>query len=436
MALPPLQFPKARCQQSLADFLSTGMRMHWKEAIGSYASRFRNALASSLASANLPSLKKPLRIALVCTLILLAVIILYFVVEKLFIYYFARRFVRDFSEAAGLNRHLADALVWVVFAAVIVFAASLLSFSRSKRLIGAAGVLVLLVSQPVVLWWITKDHSFDRAGNATKCYIVSRDAITCGDRPGIDPVTGRECRPVTPEVAERIDAYQHGKRPAKVVVDEPTFFDLRTGYPIIWFKKMAQNRIEIFDLMGFHPETGDELQPVTREVVELWKQQKARHAPNEVDPHTYPLFDPITGEARAWYRQSDGGDYQFFDRPGFHSQTGEALKPITADVLNAWRAEESKRRHITKVKEPSDSGIQLGDQQCQSTAKVIGTTSPVAPNQEETKLVPDRAVQSGRYRPEPLRHDYRRAWADQQAQFEQRRIATEFLRMVLQRVGR
>ena len=412
--------------------------MHWKDAIKSYASRLRNAWASSLATAKLSSLKKPLRVALLCTLILLAVGIVYFVVEKLFIYYFARRFVRDFGEAAGLNGHLADALVWVVFAAVILFAGWLLSFSRTKRLLGAAGVLVLLVSQPVVLWWITKDHYFDRAGNATKCYIVSRDAITYGARPGIDPVTGRECRPVTPEVAERIDAYQHGKRAAKVVVDEPTFFDLRTGYPIIWFEKTAQGQVELFDLMGFDPETGEELQPVTREVVELWKQQKARHTPNEVDPHTYPLFDPITGEARAWYRQSDSGDYQFFDRPGFHTQTGEALQPITAAVLNSWRAEESKRRHVPGVKESGGPGSELpAGRQGKSTAEIINKGSAVA-NQEEAKLAPyHRLPQSGHLGlPGPLRVERNQAGADRQAQFEQRRLATEFVRMMIQRVGR
>jgi hypothetical protein len=47
--------------------------------------------------------------------------------------------------------------------------------------------------------------TFDpESGTARKCYVVTRDDIRYGERPGIDPATGRECRPVTAEVIERL----------------------------------------------------------------------------------------------------------------------------------------------------------------------------------------------------------------------------------------
>jgi hypothetical protein len=251
--------------------------------------------------------------------------------------------------AWDVNKNLANGLFWIVFASTILFAAYALSFSRTKRVIGIIGVLVLLVGQSLLVWLGTRDQPFDRSGIATKCYVITRDAIIYRERSGVDPATGRECRPVTVEIAERLTAYQQGRRPARVQTDAPVFFDLRTGNPVIWFYQASDGTIELFDLMGFHPETGDELLPITKQVVELWKEQKeqeARRAPQRVDLSKYAPFDQITGKPRVWYRQSEIGDFEFYDRPGYHPQSGEALKIITVEVLNEWRERESKRCYV------------------------------------------------------------------------------------------
>ena len=61
--------------------------------------------------------------------------------------------------------------------------------------------------------------TFDPAsGTARKCYIVTRDDIRYGETLGIDPATGRECRPLTAEVIERLRAYKWGNRPSITVV--------------------------------------------------------------------------------------------------------------------------------------------------------------------------------------------------------------------------
>jgi hypothetical protein len=67
-----------------------------------------------------------------------------------------------------------------------------------------------------------RDSVFDpESQTAIKCYVVTRDDIRYGERPGIDPATGRECRPVTSEVVERLRAYKWGNRPKRIETTDP-----------------------------------------------------------------------------------------------------------------------------------------------------------------------------------------------------------------------
>jgi hypothetical protein len=196
----------------------------------------------------------------------------------------------------------------------------------------------------------TNREAFDPPGTPAKCYIVTRDDIQYGEKAGIDPATGRECRPVTAEVIERIRAYKWGNRPKRIESSDPIFFSLRTGEPVIWYHKNLDGDVELFDLMGFDPETGDELLPINKQVVSFWREQDKkrkeeqnrrsqeadRRAPQPVDPDKYDPFDPITGKARVWYSRDEEGHHQFYDNPGFDPRTGEALAIITRDVLAEW----------------------------------------------------------------------------------------------------
>jgi hypothetical protein len=144
------------------------------------------------------------------------------------------------------------------FAAIIFFAGYAFSFNKRKRMIGALGFLALLVGHSLVL---------SRSDNLmTKCYVVTRDEIKVLNRVGVDPQTGLTCRLLTPEMAEKVREYQGGKRPTKIGGLPVVFFSTLTGEPIVWFTKgTAPHSIELFDLMGFNPRTGEELKPVTRQ---------------------------------------------------------------------------------------------------------------------------------------------------------------------------
>ena len=51
--------------------------------------------------------------------------------------------------------------------------------------------------------------------------------------------------------------------------------------------------------MGFHPETGEELVPITKEVVSLWQEQSKRRPPRQVDLKSHELFDLLGRVARV-----------------------------------------------------------------------------------------------------------------------------------------
>ena len=267
---------------------------------------------------------------------ILAALFLFWFVDKVIYYYLVRSYIDQVADVLDLNKHLINALVLLSFLAVVFFANLIWSFSKQKRRIGIAGIAALLVAHSLVLWIGTRDKNFDPSGTAVKCYVVTRDGtVTYGNRPGIDQATGRQCRPVTPEVVERLEEYRKGRLPQRVAITDPTFFSPLSGESIVWYYQSKQRGIEIFDLMGFHPETGVELIPITKEIVETWRQQPTQRCiPKRVDPEKFPFFDPQTREPRVWYWRDKDGGYEFYDCPGFHTRTGQELLVISQEIAD------------------------------------------------------------------------------------------------------
>lgn len=275
-------------------------------------------------------------------------------------YWMAKSYVQEVVDVFDLSPYLARALVLLSFILGSYLLGLAVSFSKTKRLIGFYGMVGVIVVHSVILWVGSRGTIVGR------CYVVTKETVHYGERPGIDPATGRPCRPVTAELAERLRAYETGARPKRIEGGEPVFFDLRTGEPAIWFVRSKGNGIELFDLMGFHPSTGEELLPITKEVVEEWRAQVARRAPQRVDPAGVTPFDPLTGEARLWYKHDASGAFVFFDRPGFDPETGEKLVKADPGVIDAYKKQIADQNSpkcyiITKdAKAPVRYGNRLG----------------------------------------------------------------------------
>ena len=203
------------------------------------------------------------------------------------------------------------------------------------------GEALAIITRDILAEW----NKSRRQQTSQSCYVITKDRnhpVQYRDHPGIDPDTGRQCRLVTPELVERLREYEKGNRPNRIK-GEPTFFDLRTGEPVIWYYKNQKGEIEIFDLMGFHPDTGDELLPVTKEVAALWQEQSKRRPPKLVDWKNYELFDPLTGEPRVWYWRSEDGNYEFYDNDGYHPRTGERLISLSREAASKIVKEAEER---------------------------------------------------------------------------------------------
>jgi hypothetical protein len=208
-----------------------------------------------------------------------------------------------------------------------------------------SGEPLSIISRDVInTWQESLKKSFQKA-----CYVITRDAeepVRYGNEPGFNAISGRQCRELTPEIAMRVREYEKGNRPKRIDAVEPAFFDSHTGEPIVWYFRDKTGNLDIFDLMGFHPETGEELLPISKDIVNLWQSQRngrntpaARTAPQRIDPDKYSFFDPVTGESRVWYWRSESGDYAFYDSPGFQPRTGDPLQLISKDVIAKWKRE-------------------------------------------------------------------------------------------------
>jgi hypothetical protein len=261
-------------------------------------------------------------------------------VDKLFVYFLARSYVEDVAEVFDLNKHLAKAISFVIFVAAVYLIGKTFSRSRASRRIGYLGIVGLLIGHSLLLWIGT------RIPPLNKCFVLTHDGeVLYREHPGIDPMTGRHCRPVTPELIYRLEEYRKGRRPQRIASDDPTFFDPRSGEPSVWYFKEKDGTIELYDLMGFHPGTGAELEPVTLGIVDQWKTQNADTIKTHIgqrpqridDPETYGFFDALTGKPRVWFWRSARGDWEFYDNSGYHPLTGEPLAIITKDAISAWR---------------------------------------------------------------------------------------------------
>jgi hypothetical protein len=322
--------------------------------ITSLKSRVEKTLGGGVAFVS--GLGRPARVAIALVAAILVSVLLLWLIDKFFFYYLTRSYIDEVAQVLDLNPHLANALVVATFVATIFFARFIYSFSRTRRFVGIAGIAALLIGHSLVLWYGTKDQFFDRQRTAIKCYVLTRDGqVTYGEHAGTDPSTGRQCRPVTPEMLERLQKYAAGKRPQVIATPNPVFFDPRSGEPIVWYYKDKENIVEIFDLMGFHPDTGEELLPVTKEVAEIWKKQaeeRGRHVPKLIpDPEKYVFFDPRNGQARAWFWLGANGRYEFYDSAGFQPQTGDKLLLVTREIVNEWK--NTQKNPTTAVRAPN-----------------------------------------------------------------------------------
>lgn len=114
------------------------------------------------------------------------------------------------------------------------------SLSEQKRRAGYAGLLALVIGHSLLLGRI--DTNFRKNGVAEKCYVMTRTTLKILNRVWDRSETGRECRPLTPQIAKK-SRNTKTRRPKQVTSNDPTFF-LTTGQQVVWYSKDDSDQIE------------------------------------------------------------------------------------------------------------------------------------------------------------------------------------------------
>jgi hypothetical protein len=118
-----------------------------------------------------------------------------------------------------------------------------------------------------------------------------------------------------------------------------TYFGHNRGEALKYFAVTPEG-IRFFDSPGFDPKYGIQLKPVKSDMMTKYQRKLLGLKPKRVDqedPMGIEFFDPITGEPKIWFYINDQGDYELFDGPGIHPTYGLELKPMTANIVQAYK---------------------------------------------------------------------------------------------------
>lgn len=181
-------------------------------------------------------------------------------------------FVSSLSDKFGWSKYLIQALVLAglvpFFYAVKLFFSPL---SRERRRRGAILMTALAVGYNLFFYFATKDVAFGFGHREVLKYYARTDkGVVFYDRPGFDPDTGQELKPVTPEVIRDLNQLREGPL-TRVDPANVAWFNPYTGAPQLWYYRFPEGQLEFYNRPGMHPLTGDPLSPVTKELFLTWR---------------------------------------------------------------------------------------------------------------------------------------------------------------------
>lgn len=118
-----------------------------------------------------------------------------------------------------------------------------------------------------------------------------------------------------------------------------TYFSHMTGQEMKWYAETPEG-LRFFDSSGFDPKYGIKLKPVTSDMMIKVQKKMMGMQPKRVEIETlegFEFFDTITGEPKYWYHIDNDGNWDFFERPGYHPIYNIELKPVTPEIVKAYQ---------------------------------------------------------------------------------------------------
>jgi hypothetical protein len=312
--------------------------------------------------------------------------------------YFAGKVVNT-----GVNPYLAKAIVLFLMVPLLWSFKWAFSFRSQRRKAGYAIIAGYIVLFYMSMFFLTREQKFDFAtGKAMKFYAHTPEGIRYFDAPGFDPKYGIPLKPVDPGVAR---SQSLSTLPPKKLDQPSQFFDFATKEPLVWYYKGADGTVEFFDQPGFHPKYAQELKPVTPEIVEEFEKQqvekmKSLEKKNPAKKIDAPkeFFDSASKKPLVWYYEGPDGDFEFFDRPGFHPKYAEELKPVTPQVVQKYEMKlEKARKQKTEAEQK-----RIEDEQGKRREALGATTGkyeapssfyPSKQEQPQARITPEQIIQ-------------------------------------------
>lgn len=135
---------------------------------------------------------------------------------------------------------------------------------------------VAAMALPLMSWGMAQlPANFDATTGEALKYCAKRPSgeLFCLDRPGVDPLTQRPLKKMDAELAEREIRKRDNLMPRQVTlpVSKIEFFDSLSDpskpEPKVWVVEDGRGCYTLFDHPGVDPTTGDQLKPVTKQIV-------------------------------------------------------------------------------------------------------------------------------------------------------------------------
>jgi hypothetical protein len=185
-------------------------------------------------------------------------------------------FVESASNLTGLNKYLIKAGVALMLVPFFIGLRFFLSINRTRRMIGTSILVSCLILYNLGLYQSTKGSYFSFSeGKVLKWYALTPEGVKFFDREGVDPVYGIPLKPVTPDVVRNLRLLEKGDFKT-VDPSSSTWFNPITGEPQLWYYRYPDGRFEFYDKPGYHPVTGDQLVPVSKEVFFEWREKAGK----------------------------------------------------------------------------------------------------------------------------------------------------------------
>jgi hypothetical protein len=195
----------------------------------------------------------------------------------------------DLLRLTGFSGYVVNALAAVAVAVLLLLYRS--GVLRRLGFVAAlAFIFVLYAVYQMGLFSISRETNFTSGGEGIRCYAVTQRGVVYSDRPGCDgqtePVSGVRFAVISPDLVERL-------------------------------RQLEQNAS---GGGGFAP----------------------------VDPDTRDWFHPLTKQPLLYYVRLADGSLEFFDAPGFHPGTSQALLAVTQELRTEYDARKDAVRRVAE----------------------------------------------------------------------------------------